>query len=334
MMKKVKKQNDAGKTELQKVEERREEVLARGRKFKYPIQYAKHKLVFNTIIISAVAVILMVVLGWFSLYKAQTDSDVLYRITQILPVPVAEVDGENVRFSDYLMLYKSSLMAVEQQAGQIGGDADAEGLKDTYKRAAIVSAEKYSYAVKLGEENEIEVSQEEIDEMFVKHRKVGGTERSEESFLKVLNDNFGWSKSDYERMLYLSIMKMKVSEYVDKKASETAKKVEEMIKEGKSYSEIAQALGEDVIYEETGSLVDDTNLDGGRTAVAVTLEPGGQSGKFLSNNGDGYYFVQLIDKNETQVNYASIKIVFSEFDKKFEQIKTDGKIKEHIAIPE
>ena len=39
------------KTEKEKVEERREEVLARGRKFKYPLQYAKHRLVVNTIVI-------------------------------------------------------------------------------------------------------------------------------------------------------------------------------------------------------------------------------------------------------------------------------------------
>ena len=43
------------KTEREKVEERREEVLTRGRKFKYPLQYAKHKLVINTIIIAVVA---------------------------------------------------------------------------------------------------------------------------------------------------------------------------------------------------------------------------------------------------------------------------------------
>ena len=49
------------KTEREKVEERRDEVLARGRKFKYPMQYAKHKLIINTIVVAVVALILMVV---------------------------------------------------------------------------------------------------------------------------------------------------------------------------------------------------------------------------------------------------------------------------------
>ena len=98
---------DKPKTEREKVEERREEVLAQGRKFKYPMQYAKHKLVINTVIVAVVAIVLMVVMGWMLLYKVQDTSEMIYRVTQVLPVPVAEVDGEKVRYSDYLMIFRN-----------------------------------------------------------------------------------------------------------------------------------------------------------------------------------------------------------------------------------
>ena len=55
--------------------EHREKVLAGGRKFKYPMQYARHKLVINAIIIGVAAVILLVVLGWYLLYPAQNTSE-------------------------------------------------------------------------------------------------------------------------------------------------------------------------------------------------------------------------------------------------------------------
>lgn len=45
------------KTELEKVEERREEVLSKGRKFKYPMQYAKYRVVTVTIILSVITVV-------------------------------------------------------------------------------------------------------------------------------------------------------------------------------------------------------------------------------------------------------------------------------------
>ena len=106
-MSRFSKNKKEAKTEKQKVEERREEVLANGRKFKYPLQYAKHKLVFNTIIISVVAIGILVAALWAMLYKFQNTGDVVYRISKVLPVPVAEVDGEKVRFSDYLMISQS-----------------------------------------------------------------------------------------------------------------------------------------------------------------------------------------------------------------------------------
>ncbi len=323
--------DDTKKTEREKVNERREEVLAKGRKFKYPLQYSKHKLVFNTIIIAVVAIVLISVSGWFALYKMQSSADVLYRITGILPLPVAKVDEKDVRFSDYLMIFRSSI----KPAGQ---DVDTDELsKEYYKRVALNDAEEYTYALKLAEELGIEVTDEEVTELFNKHRKTDGIERSEESFLKVLQDNFGLSKSEYERMLYLSLVKMKVEEEIDEHAKELAKKIEKMLAEnGGDLTEVAEALGGEVFYEDTGGMTDSRRIDGGKTSMALSLEKGKISKAFVSSNGDGYCFVKLIDKNEeaSQVNYASIQIPFREFSKKMEKIREENKIVEYISIKE
>ena len=189
------------RTEREKVEQRREEVLAQGRKFKYPMQYAKHKLVINTVLVAVVAIIAMVVAGWAMLYKFQDTGDMLYRVTQLVPVPVAKVAGEQVRYSDYLMIYRSNLLTTEQQGGQLGGEEDDNMVRERCKEAALRSAVEYAYALKLGRELGIDVSKEEIDEAFDEHRKVGGVERSEESFLKIVRDNLGMNRTEYRRML-------------------------------------------------------------------------------------------------------------------------------------
>ena len=49
-------------------------------------------------------------------------------------------------------------------------------------------------------------------------------------------------------------------------------------------------------------------------------------------NGDGYYFVKLVDKTDTQVNFVSIKVPFEEFETQFKEIKNGGKITEYIEI--
>ena len=146
-MMKLKKAKEAPKTEREKVEERREGELAKGRKFKYPLQYTKHKLVINTVLVAAVAVVAMVAAGWMMLYQFQDTGDMIYRVTEILPVPVAEVDGAKVRYSDYLMIYRSNLQTSEQQGGQLGSPADDDLVREGYKQTALAAAVEYTYAL-------------------------------------------------------------------------------------------------------------------------------------------------------------------------------------------
>ena len=48
--------------------------------------------------------------------------------------------------------------------------------------------------------------------------------------------------------------------------------------------------------------------------------------------GDGYYFVKLINKTDSEVNFVSIKVPFTEFGKQFAALKEDGKITEYIDL--
>ena len=319
------------KTEREKVEERREEVLAHGRKFKYPLQYAKHRLMINTVIVALVALILMVGAGWAMLFKFQDTGDMIYRVTQVLPIPVAEVEGTKVRYSDYLMIYRSNLITAEQQGGQLGTGEDADNVRQLYKQAALYSAVEYTYALKLGHELNLTVSDEEVDKAFDEHRKVGGVERSEEGFLKILRDNFGMNKSEYRRMLYLTLMRSKVAQAVDDPAREQAKEVERILQE--SDGDLHKAADEvGAKYEETGRLVDNMNVDGGRSTMAMTLEPGQISQRFLSSNGDAYYFVKLNDKTNSEVNYASLEITFSKFEEMIAELYASDNVKLYIDV--
>ena len=327
------KKKEVIKTEQEKVDERREEVLAKGRKFKYPLQWTKHRIVINTILISIVVIALIIVGGWFALYKLNMTDDLLFRATKIVPISVASVDSEQVLFSDYILLYRSSMTSIERQSGSQFDQAAIEDLRYKYKRSALTDAEAYTYAIKLAREQDITVSEEDITKEFNRHLKIGGIDRSEEAFMKIVTDNFGLDKSEYERMLYLSLIKSAVEEKIDTHATATAKKVESMLADnGNDYKAVAESLGSEIIYEETGGIVDSKNIDGGRATEAFKLEPGQSSGKFISMNGDGYYFVKLIKKTESGVNFVSIRVPFTEFGKRFESLSVDGKISEYITL--
>lgn len=331
------KKKDKKKTEQEKVDERREEILSQGRKFKYPLQWTRHRIVINTILITIVVIAIIVVGGWLALYRFNMTDELLFRVTKVIPVSVATVDSENVLFSDYLMLYRSSMTSIERQSGSQFDESSLEQLRTEYKRSALQEAEKYTYAIKLARESDITVSDEEVNNEFQRHLSIGGVERSEESFAKIIADNFGLSKNEYKRMLYLSILKSKVETKIDSEANKIASKVESILaSNGNDFQAVAEELGDKISYQETGGLVDNKNIDGGRASEAMKLQPGESSGKFISMNGDGYYFVKLINKNDTQVNFVSIRVPFNTFTKQFNELKEQGKIIEHInfSIPE
>ena len=325
------KKKDQKKTEQEKVEERREEVLAAGRKFKYPLQWTKHRVVINTILIAIIVIAIIVTGGWLALYRFGMTDEMLFHVTEVFPVPVAKIDDENVRFSDYLMFYRSSILSIERQSGQVDNQGSIEDLHSQYKRSALSESEEYTYAMKLARELEITVSDEEIKNEFERHLSVGGVQ--EEGFMKIIEENFGLTKGEYERMLYLTIAKAKVEMAIDDTANQTAAKVESMLaSNGGDYVAVADALGASIKYEETGGMVSNQNIDGGRASEAFKLEPGGQSGRFVSLNGDGYYFVKLIKKTDAEVNFVSIKVPFTEFSSRVVDLRENGGIQEYIEI--
>ena len=330
---KLLKKDNSKKTEEEKVEERREEVLSKGRKFKYPLQWTKHRVVINTILIAFAILALIITAGWLALYQFGMTDDLLYRVTRIIPVSVASVDSEDVRFSDYLMLYRSSISSLERQSNNQFDNESIDDLHAEYKRSALTEAEEYALAAKLAPELDVTVTPEEVDAEFDRHLKIGGLDRSEESFMKIVEDNFGLSKDEYKRMLYLTLLKAKVETKIDDQANKIAKQVEDILASSDNdYEKVATELGDQIIYEETGGLVDSKNIDGGRATEAMKLEPGKSSGKFISMNGDSYYFIKLIKKTNAEVNFVSIKVPFTEFDQRFESLKNEGKIVEYITI--
>ncbi len=317
------------------LEESREEVLTKGKKFRYPFQYAKHRLMINAVAIGLVAVGAFVFVGWFQLYKMNSTGDVAYRFTRVIPLSVAEVDGKKVRFSDYLMLYRSSITSIERQQGEFDDSEDSKSQLDYYRRQALSSAEDYAYAMALLEEMGKSVTSEEIDEVVNKHRMIEGEMRSEASFAGIVNENFGLTLTEYRRLLELSLAKKKISVETDTKARELAGQISEALKANNDMVTLMQSYAEsnEVAYESTDSAVGIDNLDSGRAEKAFSLENVGDvSEPFVSSNGDGYYIVKLTAKSENAVSYESIWIRFTMFDEKMAQIREENKVREFVKV--
>ena len=321
----------------QNLAESRDEILSKGKKFKYPFQYAKHRVVIYTIAIAVVAIATFVGIGWYQLYRAQNTGEVIFRFTKVLALPVAEVDGHKVFYSDYLMLYRSSITSIERQQGKLDdSDEEVKSQKLFYKRQALNDAETYSYVLQQLKERNLTVSTSEIDEVIDSHKSINGEKRSDDAFEGIVRDNFGLSMSEYRRLVMLSLAKKKLSVETDEDAKKAADEVEAALQaNGNDFAKVADKMKDNdlISYEQAGNVVEASNLDSGRAEVAMKLEKKGDvSERFVSKNGDGYYYVRLVTKDNNKVSYETISIRFSKIDNDVQKLRDEGKISEMIEV--
>ena len=270
---------------------------------------------------------------WYQLYQAQNTSEFVYRFTTILPFPIAKVDGEEALYSDYLMEYRANMQIANTKKDEIEGANNISALSTLNKSKAMKNAIANAYAQKKAREFGISVSDKEISEAFDAQRKIQNTELTESALYKIAADNYNLSPSEYRRMfIELPLLRRKVTAQIDKTAENLKNEVSKYLSENaNNFSKAVEHFGDKIEYAKPGK-VRKTNIDGGRSKIAAGLKVGEVSKPFISNSGDGYYIVKLIEKTDNEVSYESIKIKFTEFNKQLEQLERDGKIQKYIKV--
>lgn len=328
---------DSSRITTETIAEHRERILAGGRRFKYPVQYARHRLVFNAIIISIVTLIALIGVGYWQLYHAQNTSDFMYRVTRVLPVPVAKIDGQPVLYSDYLMKYRSSIHYLESKERVNLKTEDGKRQSDFVKSQAMEDALADAYAVKLAKQNNVTVTDAELQTFLTQQRSSTDGEVSEATYDAVILDYYGWSPQEYQHAMRTKLLRQKVSFVVDADAQSVLKTVGTTITAGntdlKSVTEAVNLTAKvQVVYGALG-WVPKTNQDGGLAAAAAKLQKGAISTVIKSTTGEGYYFIKLIDSNDTQVNYEYVHVPLTTFMKQLQAVKDQKKVQEFITIP-
>lgn len=337
-LKKKQPEEPAGRITTDTLAEHRQQVLAGGRKFKYPVQYARHKLVINAIIISVSAIIVLLGVGWWLLYPAQNTSDFMYRVTKVVPVPVAVIDGQQVRYSEYLMKFRSNLhYLVEKEQVDVSTE-DGKSRVDFIKDQAMQDALADAYAMKIAKEKDIVVTNAELQAFLKQQRQSSdGNEVSESTYNAVVLDYYGWSPDEYQQAMKTKLLREKVAYAVDQTAETIAKNIESIISTGNtdlaSIANTINADGKKSVVFSPATQVPLDNQDGGLAAAALKLEKGQVSKVIKTASGGGYYFVKLINKNDTQVEYETIQVPLKTFNEQLAKIKSDKKVSEFITIP-
>jgi hypothetical protein len=340
LLHKLHKRNDllpSSRITSETVAEHREHILAGGRRFKYPIQYARHKLVINAIVISIVALIVVIAVGWWQLYPEQNTSEFMYRVTKVIPVPVAAIDGQPVLYGDYLMKYLSSVHYLEQKE-QVTVKTDNGKRQIKYiKQQSLQDAIADAYAIKLAKTLGVSVSGSELEGFLKSQRQSSDGEISEQTYNAVILDYYGWSPAEYRYVTNIKLLRQKVAYAMDKNALNAANSAASALKSnsGTDFKTLVTTISSQAnikaIYGVSG-WVPKTNQDGGLAAEAAKLKKLQISPIIKSTIGDGYYLIRLLDINDTKVSYEYIRIPLTAFTNALDSVIKSGKVQKYISV--
>lgn len=307
------------------IAEHREEVLKGARKYIYPLQHSKHRLVVISISLFLIAVVAFFAYCVISLYQIKSTSNFLYKVTKVVPFPIARIGSNFVAYEDYLFEVEHYTHYYEtQQKLDLNSDAGKQQLAD-FKKRALDKVINDAYIQKLAEQNNISVSNQELEDQIriVKNQnRLGGNEKE---FEAVLKDYWGWSMNDFKRSLRSQLLTQKVISHLDTDTHDRANVALAQLKQGKDFSQLAKEISEDPATKETGGeygfLIDQNNRDiSPKTVEALyKLKPGQYSE--VVDTGYGLEIVKNIEVKGNQIRAAHIFFGYKDIDQYINDLK-------------
>lgn len=312
------------------VNKHREEVLSRGRKFKYPFQHSKHRVALTSLALVMGSLCILSLITGVQLYRRQSTGDFSYRVTQIIPFPVAKVDGNYTSYESYLFELRPSLYWLSQYGTTDLKSPDGQRQIEHYKQESLNRAMTNTIAHDLAKKNNITVDESEIDESINRVEALGG------NLNQVVSEQYSFSVKDFRRLKKDALLRLKVAKALDKDAPKRAQDALAKIQAGMSFEDAAKQYSDDLETKQLGGDIgvvekSKAKLRDEVVQQAFTLPVGQVSGVIDTKNGD-YYIIKVTEKpSDTTVRLSVIQIAVKDMDQYLAEYKKAGKVHQYIT---
>jgi hypothetical protein len=233
------------------IAEHREEVLKGARKYIYPLRHSKRKIVGITITVMVAAIIGLFVYCYFALYRYYQYNTFLYRVTQVVPFPVAKVGSKYVDYENYLFELRHYVHYYESQQQRNFNGADRDQLL-TFRKQALQNVVNDAYIKQLAGQYKVSVSDKEVNARLAEVRSQNRLGGNNKVFADVLRDYWGWSINDFKRSMKQEILAEKVAAKLDNADSQRATAVLAQAKSGADFAALAKQSSDDPAAKASG----------------------------------------------------------------------------------
>lgn len=319
------------------VAEHREEILKGARKYMYPLEHSKHKIVIITSVLILLALITFFVTSAVELYKVQSTSKVTYRITQVIPFPVAKAGKHFILYENYLFELRRYMYYYQtQQQVDFSSDSGKRQL-EAYKPKAMQRVIQDAYVKELAEKNGIRVTGSEVADA-VSLLRAQNMLQSNKDLESVTRRFYDWSIGDLERELKHELLAQKVAAALDTESSKKAEDVLKLAQNGGDFSQLASQYSDDAATKNNGGIYADTAITTGSQNVSPLvvrelpkMKPGEVSR--IITTPTSFEIIKLIEASpDHKYKVAHIQINFKSIDTFTKPIADKTKVHHFIVI--
>lgn len=318
------------------VAEHREEVLSSARKYIYPLQHSKHRIVIITTSLFILALVSFFGFTTFSLYRLKSHSTFLYGVTQVIPFPIAKAGSSFVAYENYLFELKHYIHYYQnEQKLDFNSESGKQQLEE-FKKRALDKVINDAYIKQLAKDKDVSVSEKEVNDeiQIVKSQnRLGG---SDKVFEDVLKQYWGWSVDDFKRSLKQQLLAQKLLPQLDSEAVNKANSALADINSGMTFADAAKKYSEDAASKDNGGEygypIDKANRDmsAQTTAALFKLNPGQVSE--VINSGYSLEIVKNIETQGDKIRGAHIVINFKDINTYINDLKETKKPTVYIKL--
>ncbi len=314
----------------------REEILKGARRYIYPLQHTKHRLVIISLSVFVAALIAFFGYASFELYKTKTNSEFMYKVTKVIPFPIARIGSDFVAYENYLFEVKRYIHYYETQQ-ELDFESEAGQLQlAEFKKRALEKVINDAYIKKIAQEKGITVSDTEIDAAVAVMRDQNRLSGSDEELEAVLRDNWDWSMADFRRSLKLQLLAQEVLSALDTETHSRADAALVQLKAGKEFADIAKKASDDAETKNSGGeypfLIAKTNRDISPKMIEAlfALKPGQFSE--VVDVGYGLEIVKNLEVKGEKIRAAHILFNFKDINEYLNDAKDERKTRAYISL--
>lgn len=317
------------------VAQHREEILGKARKYIYPLQHSKHRIVIISSAITISAILTFLVLCVVNLYKFQTTSTFYYRVSQVVPFPVARIGRNFVSYENYLFELRHYMHYYHEKQDVDFSDPNGQRQLDEFKKRALDRVIDDAYITRIAKEKGIKVSQAEIDKAIARLRDQNRIV-SDQALADVLKDYWGWTVQDYRRSLQNQLLSQKVVAALDTETRVRAENALQQLRDGKNFAELASEVSDDQATKgrggDFGTSITENNRDIPAETIETmfTLKSGEYSG--LVNIGTGLEIIMVNEVNGNERKASHILFSYKDISTFLNDIKEQSPARVYLKL--